>query len=168
MPEIDARDALQLAIRFLHILSAIGTGGAILLQFFALHPVVSTLDDAARRAIAPRVADRWRPFAFTFMTLLLITGLVNFLMFQIPAYREHPAKAVYHGLFGAKLLLALVIFHSATVLLLPGEKGDRYRAAAGGRLSFMAVVLVLIIAIATYMRYFPQLHPMTVAPLAAG
>jgi uncharacterized membrane protein len=150
-------DYLQVALRVLHILAAIAAGGAVLFQWWAVAPTLRTLDDATRQRLGTALADRWRGVVFAAMGVLLVTGLVNFMVYQVPAYREHPQKMVYHGLFGLKVLAALAYFHAATVLVIPGPKGAAYRAKADGWLAYLTLLLLVIVAVAAVLRYFPNL-----------
>jgi hypothetical protein len=152
-------DWLQVGIRFFHILAAIAGGGAVLFQWFALHPALRTTSPDLRPVVAAAIADRWRAIAYTVIVLLLATGLINFMVFQIPAYQSHPQKGVYHALFGIKVLAALMFFHGATVLSLPGEKGAQYRTKAGGWLTWLTLLLVVIVAAGAVLRNFNSLFP---------
>ena len=159
LAEVESGAWLQVGIRFVHIFAAFVAGGAIVFQARALRPSLATLNDEQRRTLGTQIADRWRPLVLTLVGLLLITGLLNFVLYQVPAYKDHASKGVYHGLFGLKFLAALILFHGITVLSLPGAKGERYRANAAGRLSFLTLLLIVIVACATVMRYFPTLFP---------
>ncbi len=151
--------AMQLTIRVVHLLAAMALAGAVFFQRFALQPSLATLDESSRAGLRGAIAARWRSIAFLAMAALLLTGLVNFLLYKIPELKPHPSKGIYHALFGAKFLLALIAFHSATVLVLPGEKGERYRAGARGRLTFLSLIVVLIIVVGSVLRYFDALFP---------
>lgn len=149
-------DIGAITIRILHITMAIAAAGGVFFQLIALHPALQPLDGAQRRAIRESIVSRWRIVVFSAIAILLVTGLVNFLMYKIPELRTHPMKGLYHGLFGLKFLLALLSFHGATVLVLPGAKGERYRDNAGFWLKYMSVLFVLIIVIAAVLRNFPS------------
>lgn len=149
----------ELLLRILHIAAAIAAAGGALFQYVALHPALSALDEGRSAEFRSRIADRWRPIVFASVALLLLTGLLNFLLFRVPQYRGQPLVALYHGLFGVKLLAALLVFHPAIVLVLPGRKGDEYRTKAGFWLSYMLVLLGLIVVLAAVLRFFPSLFP---------
>jgi hypothetical protein len=152
-------ESLLVVLRVLHIAAASAVVGAVVFQAFAVVPTLRQLDEHQRAQLSGGFATRWRSIAFLMIGILLLTGLVNFLLFKIPEFREHPSKGLYHALFGIKFLLALAAFHSATVLVLPGEKGDRYRARAGGRLWLLTFLFAAIIILAAVMRYFNELFP---------
>ena len=151
-------DALQLVLRIAHIAAAVTLGGAVVFQLLAVQPVLRGLDDAQRTALAAGLARRWRGVLWTGMALLLVSGLLNFLLFKVPEYKTVPYKAVYHGLFGVKFLAALALFHAATMLSMPGPAFDRYRRRARGWLSYATVLLALIVVLAAVMRYLPTFY----------
>jgi uncharacterized membrane protein len=154
-----AMDYLAVVLRFIHIMAAMAAGGAILFHWLAVTPALKTTAGDMRSGIASAIANRWRGVVYTMILLLLATGLTTFLVYRVPYYREHPQKAIYHGVFGVKLLAALLLFHGATVLTLSGPKGEKYRAKAAGRLAFMAFLLVIIVAAGAKLRYFETLYP---------
>jgi uncharacterized membrane protein len=147
----------ELLLRVLHIAAAIAAAGGILFQYVALRPALTSLDEARGAELRRRIADRWRPIVFASVAILLLTGLLNFLLLRVPQYRGQPLAGLYHGLFGLKLLAALLVFHPAVMLVLPGHKGDVYRAKAGFWLSYMLVLLGLIVVLAAILRLFPSL-----------
>lgn len=148
-------DPGAITIRVLHILTAILAAGGVFFQLIALHPTLKSLDAEQRRPIREAIVARWRGVVFMSIFVLLVTGLLNFLLYKIPEMKPHPMKGLYHGLFGAKLLLALMVFHGASVMVLPGAKGERYRDRADFWLKYMAVLLVFIVVLGAVLRNFP-------------
>lgn len=152
-------DALAVVIRVLHIGAGVIAAGAAFFQWYALHPALSKLSPEQRSAVRDPLLRRWFPLILTVIALLLLSGLLNFVAFKIPEYKEHPHKGVYHGLFGLKFLLALASFHFATVLALPGARGDRWRDKAHVWLAVQIALLSGVIVIGAVLRYFPTLFP---------
>ncbi len=150
-------EIFSIVIRVLHIGSAILAAGGAAFQYIALLPAAAELQETPARALRERIAARWRGVVFTAVLLLLATGLLNFLIFKVPEYRGTSHVALYHGLFGLKLLLALIVFHPATLLVLPGPKGEIARAAARGWLGYMLVLFTLIVVLGAVLREFPNL-----------
>jgi hypothetical protein len=129
-------------------------------QFLVLQPTLRDMDAERRRELLERAAASWRPWVFAAMGALLISGLMNFLMFKVPAYRGHPSVAVYHGLFGLKFLMALAAFHPLSMLVMPGEKfQERYRARSGLWLGFAVTAVTIVIVLAAVMSNFDRLFP---------
>ncbi len=150
-------ELLNVSLRILHIFAAATAIGAIVFQRFAVLPALAPCDELQRAELRTRMADRWRPLIYTMMAILLVTGLVNYVVFKIPEYKFHPGKGFYHGLFGVKFLAALGVFHFATVLTLPGARGDRWRARSRLWLQFMLALVVLIVVIGAVLRNFQDL-----------
>jgi hypothetical protein len=140
-------DMLAPAIHILHVGFAAAMIGAVLFQWWALHPSLSSLPDEQRTALRTGVTARWRMVVFAAIVLLILTGLINFIAYKIPAYRDHPYKGIYHGLFGLKVLAALGVFHISACLAVPGRIGEKYRARADvwlGRLSGLMILIVIV------------------------
>lgn len=147
----------ELLLRILHIAAAVAAAGGAFFQYAAIRPVLADLEAAQTAELRRRIAERWRPIVIASVAILLLTGLLNFLLFRVPQYRGQPLAGLYHALFGLKLLAALLVFHPAVVLVLAGPKGDAYRARAGFWLSYMLVLLGLIIVLGAIMRLLPNL-----------
>lgn len=145
-------------LRTLHIAAAIAAGGAALFQLVALHPVFSRqLDAEQRRGLREAIVARWRPIVWTCIGLLLLTGVLNYIYFKVPEYRGDPRRGLYHGLMGVKILAALAVFHAATVLTLPGPRGEKYRARAPLWLGIVVAMIGLIVVIGAVLRNFEAL-----------
>jgi hypothetical protein len=151
-------DWLQVAIRILHIGSAMLVGGALAFQLLALQPALAALGDGERGVVRQRVAGRWWPVALLAIGLLLATGLTNYLLFRVPVYRGQAFAPLYHGLFGAKFLLALALFHVALVLTGPGPRFERYRRRAGCWLTYGTLLLAGIVVLSAFLRYLPTFY----------
>lgn len=146
---------LAVVIRVLHIAFAVIAAGAAFYQWRVVHPTLAGMDESERRRIRSELLARWRGVIWTAMPVLLVTGLINFIAFKIPMYKEYSNKAVYHGLFLVKFLAALGVFHTATVLTLPGDKFEaKYRDKAGFWLGLMMVFLSIVIVVGAVMSNF--------------
>ncbi len=148
---------LELLLRVFHIGFAATVLGAAVFQYFALLPALRELPDAQRVALRERVAASWRGIVFTAIAVLLVTGLLNFLLFKIPAYRGTPSAGLYHGLFGLKLVFGLIVFHQATMLVLGGAAGQKRRERAPTTLALLLALYAVIVVLGAVMRYFPTL-----------
>lgn len=161
-------DIAAFLIRVVHIFAAVLAGGAIFHSLVAVRPGLTSLDEAHRANLAREIARRWFVVVQILLALLLVTGLLNFVLIKAPLYRGHPHAGVYHGLFGLKFLLALGVFHAATVLTLPGPKGDRYRAKAGFWLPFAAVLVTLVIVVGGVLYNFTRFWGEPIAKAVAA
>lgn len=147
-------------LRILHIAAVIAAGGAALFQLLAVHPVfMGQLEAERRRSLREAIAQRWRPVVWTCVALLLLTGVLNYVYFKVPQYHDHPRRGLYHGLMGVKILAALVVFHAATVLALPGPRGEKYRGRAPLWLGVLVSMIGLIVVIGAILRNFDSLPP---------
>jgi len=99
-----------------------------------------------------------------------VSGLINFIRIN----RSLPAdanKMLYHGLFGTKFLLALVVFFLASVLSGRSHAFDKLRANGKTWWGLTATLAVAIILISGVMRVYRdgftapgQAPPAQVAP----
>ena len=80
-------DALNIFMRFLHILSAIALAGGALAWRFAVIPATEPLSSDTRGKVGDAIARAWRPFVLTAIAGLLISGTYNFLRKTNPAAR---------------------------------------------------------------------------------
>lgn len=142
-----AFDPVEFGLRWLHVMSAVIAAGGAFFQWLALHPTLATVETSVRVDVRERVASRWRGVVFLCIAILLVTGLANFVLFRAPAFRGASNAGIYHALFGVKFLLALMAFHAAAVLALPGEKGARYRDRAAFWLNYLVALFAIILTL---------------------
>lgn len=145
-------DVTEVAIRIVHTGSAAMAAGAVAFQYFALHPTLRTLEEQQRVELRERLIGRWRGFVFTLIGLLLVTGLLTFVLYKLPALREKPVAGLYHGLFGLKFIAALAVFHAVTVLALPGNKGMAYRNRASFWLAWLVGLFVVVFVLGAVLK----------------
>lgn len=150
-------DSIAVMIRIVHIFAAIAAAGAAYYQWFAVRPALQELDEELRRRVADGIARRWFGIVLLLVVVLIATGLYNFLAIRVPELRGKPNAGVYHALFGIKFLAALAAFHAATVLSLPGPRGDRWRARSGFWLPFLGAMLAIVIVIAVFLAKFESI-----------
>lgn len=140
-------------LRWLHIVPAVAAGGATLFALIALLPTLDGMPEPARRELRAAVAARWRiPFVVC-TTLLLLSGLANFVLFQAPVHRGQP---VYHALFGIKFLAALAVFFLGAALTGRSPALENLRVRARFWTAVSAGLIVLILMISGVLRGIPQ------------
>ena len=140
-------------LRWLHIVPAVAAGGATLFALIALLPTLDGMPEPARRELRAAVAARWRiPFVVC-TTLLLLSGLANFVLFQAPVHRGQP---VYHALFGIKFLAALAVFFLGAALTGRSPALEHLRVRARFWTAVSAGLIVLILMISGVLRGIPQ------------
>src|SRR5215813_8984615 len=117
---------LEILSQWLHLMSAVTLIGGLLYARVAGAP--------------PESMERWRPFAFTAMGALVLTGLYNLLT------HLHGHSRAYHMALGIKLLLALHVFSVVTLLATPpgvnpARDARRPRLMPGAVISGLIVLL---------------------------
>ena len=144
---------LAIVLRFLHIAPAVVTGGATIFARIALLPALASLPEAERVRVKDTIDRRWRVVVMVCVTLLLVSGIANFVIYQAPVHKGQP---LYHALFGVKFLAAMVVFFLASAL------SGRSKALAGIRtnsrlwVGVAATLVVAIILISTVLRSIPH------------
>jgi uncharacterized membrane protein len=126
-------------MRLLHIFSAVTLLGGIFYARFVMIPAARSLSPEAQTALDDSAAARFRPLMFAAMAGLVVAGTYNF--FSRPGH-----SALYHALFGIKILLALHVF---SVAILIGKQHNPKRAR---QLFGAAVSGVAILAISAYLK----------------
>jgi len=170
-------DPLTLVLRWSHVLAAIVAMGGLVFARFALLPALAEVDEPTRDRIHEAVRRRWLPWVIGAISVLLASGLTNFLLFNGRVRAEGWADGVwmrmtgYHALFGAKFLLALVAFYLASALV---GRGAGTQWVRNERAKWLSVTLGLTLAVVLLSGWMRQLHtgpnpaPAAGVPLPAG
>ncbi|MBU6222509.1 MAG: hypothetical protein KGR24_07115, partial [Planctomycetes bacterium] len=74
-------DPTLLALRWAHVLAACVAVGGLVFARFGLLPALHDLDETTRDGIHDRIRRGWMPWVMGAITLLLASGLANFLLF---------------------------------------------------------------------------------------
>jgi uncharacterized membrane protein len=126
--------ALNIFMRFLHIVSAITLLGGVLAWRFAAIPATAALASETRTKVGDAIAVAWRPFVLSAIAGLLISGIYNFL-------NKTGLTPAWHAVFGIKILLALHVFAAAFLAARP-ENPKRARQLTGVAISGVIIVVV--------------------------
>jgi len=154
-------DPALLLLRWAHILAALVAMGGLAFARFALLPALSDIDAATRDRIHDAIRRRWLPWVIGAITVLLASGLANFLLFNGRVKAEGWAdgqwmrQTSYHALFGAKFLMAMVAFYFASALVGRGEGTQWVR---NDRAKWLSVTLGLTLAVVLLSGWMRQLH----------
>lgn len=161
-------DSMVVVSRCLHVLGAIALfGGAIFIRYM-LTPAASQLPEQEREALQAGVTKRWKPWIHGGITILILTGLYNYVVVMLPL---HKGDGQYHMLMGMKMLLAMVVFFIASVL--PGRvhafANMRKNAKTWLTISILCATAVVCIAGYLKVRGVPAHadHPAATAPVDA-
>ena len=154
-------DPTLLLLRWAHVLAAIVAMGGLFFARFALVPALSEIDSTTRDRIHDAIRRRWLPWVIGAITILLASGLANFLLFNGRVKAEGwangqwMAQTSYHALFGAKFLLALVAFYFASALV---GRGAGTQWVRNDRAKWLSVTLGLTLAVVMLSGWMRQLH----------
>jgi uncharacterized membrane protein len=144
--------ALDILLRWMHILPAVTMVGATIFMRFALHPSLSTLPESQRKELQAAVRGRWAKVVMMSIAMLLVSGLVNTILvagkYELPKY--------YHPLLGIKILLALVVFYIASKLVGRSAGAEKFREKAQFWMTVNVVLAVTIICIAGVLKVGPR------------
>ena len=155
-------DPLSLLLRWAHVLAAITALGGLLFVRFAFVPTVDELGKETADRLHAGVRRRWLPWVIGAITLLLASGLTNYIL-MIRLVKDAPElwggdwmrQTGYHGLFGVKFLLAMIVFYLASGLVGRGASTQWIRNA---RKQWLSVTIGLGLAIVLISGWMRQLH----------
>ena len=154
-------DPTLLILRWAHVLAAIVAMGGLVFARFALLPALSDFDAATRDRIHESIRRRWLPWVIGAITVLLVSGLANFLLFNDRVKADGWAGGFwmrrhgYHALFGAKFLMAMVAFYFASGLV---GRGAGTQWIRNDRAKWLSVTLGLTLAVVLLSGWMRQLH----------
>ena len=154
-------DPITLVLRWAHVLAAIVAMGGLVFARFALVPTLAEMDEEARERIHAGVRRRWLPWVIGAITVLLASGLANFLVFNARVKAEGWENGAwmrmtnYHALFGAKFLLAMAAFYFASALV---GRGAGTQWVRNDRAKWLSVTVGLLLAVVVLSGWMRQLH----------
>lgn len=155
---IDLSDVYLVALRWGHILAAIVAVGGLFFARFGLLPGLNAVDADAQAKIHESIRRSWLPWVILAITLLLVTGLVNLVLFLYRVDEEKWADGLwmkqerYHLLFGIKFLLSMVVFYFASALVGRGQGTQWVRNSRAFWLSFTLLLAVAVVLLSGWMR----------------
>lgn len=148
-------DVVAILFRWVHVFAGMTLVGGLLYQRLALLPAANELADPQRAEFLDNARRRWSKLVMIAVLFLLVSGLVN-LILTINTFKslsdDQKLPGLYLMLFGAKLILALIIFFFASALAGRGAATQRFREEAGRWLTFTLVLAVALVAISNVMR----------------
>lgn len=171
-------DWLGFVLRWFHIVAAITAVGGTIFMRFALVPSVAVLSEEQRKSLHEQIRSRWAKFVMASIAILVITGLANFLLFNVA--RKAPGweswrqsyNALYQMVFGVKFLLAIAIFFIASALAGRSEALKPIRNHARGWMTVNVVLALTVVALSGVLRLThvgPTLTPGPAAtPVTSG
>src|SRR5688572_1524952 len=147
--------ALELLMRWTHILAAIALAGGTMFRLFALVPAMNELSPEARQQLGSSLRSRWSRVVMLSSGLLIVSGLVNFMLtvtrFDIP--KTAFPGSMYHMLFGIKFLLALVVFVLAALLTGRTALAERLRRNERFWLTLNMVLAIILVCLGGVLKF---------------
>jgi uncharacterized membrane protein len=154
-------DPTLLLLRWAHVLAALVALGGLVFARFGLLPALTAFDEETQDRLHDRIRRSWLPWVIGAITVLLASGLANFLLFNARVKEEGWAdgewmrQTNYHALFGAKFLLALVAFYFASALV---GRGAGTQWVRNDRAKWLSVTIGLSLAVVLLSGWMRQLH----------
>jgi hypothetical protein len=148
-PVMDAAMATRVLSRALHLLCAIMLGGGV----FYMRTVLAAAGPEACFAGRRQVWARWAAVA---STILLITGMYNYIMYVRAAKLPDatPLPPTYHMLFGIKFLLALFVMFVAALVAGNSAGAEKARSQLSRWLNLAWTSVMAIVILGAMMRFF--------------
>lgn len=157
-------DIVQLISRWLHITAACTAAGGAIFMKLALHPASESLPVEERKQLREGVRSRWSKVVMGAITVLLATGLYNFLMINKTYALD---KKVYHSVFGVKFLLAMAVFGLASMLVGRSNGAQKLRENAGKWLTVLVSMLLVLLFLSSFLKNLPHEKKPAAVPTAA-
>lgn len=143
---------LLLALRYVHILSAIALMGSTIFMRVALVPSVAELGDDTRKELHKKVRGRWAKFVHLAVAGLLVSGIINMGLASRYAF-EGPN---YNMLVGIKLILALPIFFIASMLAGRSAGAEKFQANQKMWLNINVTLAIVMVLMGGFLRAIPR------------
>ncbi len=139
-------DLVQIASRWLHVVAACLVIGGVFFMRVLLPMGLRTMGaDAMRSEMYLRARRGFKMMTHSCIFVLLVTGTYNMIL-AFKGINANPnligSKALFHGLIGVHLILAILVIVLAIVALKPKEP----KANAKGLMTVNLVLLFLIVA----------------------
>ena len=154
-------DALLLLLRWMHIFGAVILVGGLCFTRFALLPALADTDDNTQEKIQEKIRRKWLPWVIIGITLLMVSGLTNFILFNDTVKSQGwgdgqwMRQTSYHAIFGVKFLLALGVFYFASGLF---GRGSGTAWIRSDRMRWLGVTLGLVVAVIMLSSWLRNLH----------
>lgn len=157
------QEPLGLLLRWGHLLAAITALGGLIFSRFALLPALEDLDEEARDRVHAGIRRSWLKWVMGSITILLLTGLANYLLTINRANTEAwggngrmwMRAHGYHAFMGAKILFAFALFYLASALI---GRGEATQWARDDRKKWLTITLGLGLAVVILSGYLRQMH----------
>ena len=140
---------------WLHIAAVVLAIGGTSFVLFVLGPTLRRLPGEAQQQIFAGIRTRFFPIVWGCIAVILLSGLAAAGSLQV-LRPQVMFGTTYGWLLTTKILLALIVFTCALLITLPNEGLARFRARATQYQRMIVSIAVIIILIATFLRYAPR------------
>lgn len=145
-------DFLELATRWLHILSAvILVGGTIFIRLSVI-PALNKTESA--NEIFESIRTVWSKMVMASVLFLLLSGIVNIYLKAV----TYQLEVVYLTLLAIKFVLALIVFFLVSLLSGRSERAVKFRSGTGWY-DVTCLAMVALICLAGFMKVSSQKAP---------
>ena len=145
---MEINSVLDVVSRIMHVATAIVMVGGTVFMRFVLMPAAKELPEAEHDQLRQRLLARWKRVVHFGITLLLISGLYNYMQ-QIP---KHKGDGLYHALLGTKMLLAMVVFFIASALVGRSATFEKMRKNRAKWMGLIVLLSALIVGISGFAK----------------
>ncbi|GIW82684.1 MAG: hypothetical protein KatS3mg105_4491 [Gemmatales bacterium] len=135
--------------RWLHVGSAIVLLGGTVFMRFVLMPQADKLDPQAHEQLRGDVLRTWKIFVHAGVSLLLISGLYNYIFVMIP---KHKGDSLYHAMMGIKILLGLGVIFLGSVMVGRSSMFDKLRENRKMWLLVLVAAATVVVAISGFLK----------------
>ena len=142
-------DPIALSSRWAHVLGAVVLLGGAVFSRYVLLPLVAAEPEEEQARWHGLVRSKWAKFVGICTLVLLVSGFYNYLVVSVP---QHKGDGLYHGLMGAKMLLAFAVFFFAAALSGKARALDRIRARRKLWMTATVVMGTAAVMIAGYLK----------------
>lgn len=140
---------------WLHIAAVVLAIGGTSFVLFVLGPTLRKASPEAQQQVMAGVRARFFPIVWGCIAIILISGLAAAGSLQV-LRPQVLFNTTYGALLLTKIVLALILFACALLITLPSESLARFRARATQYQRMIVSIAVIIILIATSLRYMPR------------
>lgn len=149
-------DPSAIVSRWFHLAAVIvAIGGTVFMRFVLHTPLNTTLPDEISRPLRERVLRIWTRVLHTCILILILSGTYNAIL-QFP--RHKPAEgqmALYHVVFGVKLVLVLLLFFIAIAVTGRSRTFEAMRQKRARWLAISAALAGVIVLLSNLLKSIP-------------
>jgi len=154
--------------RWIHIASAVVGVGALAFLGLVLVPAVRRGGPEAAKAVWEAVLPGFGQILHTVILLLLLTGFYNLSIAMPKAKALGDLKSTYHMVIGMKMLLAFILFATASMVAAGGRLAGGFQPKQQRLLSLSLGLAAVILFLSATLRRTWDLDPRLHAPAASS